>query len=209
MANKVRYKTGFGFIDLLFNLLVGFTFMFILAFILINPVAKKASVDPKAEYLIVMTWDDNSRYDIDIWVQDNTNNIVSFTNRDIALITLDRDDLGTTNDSWEDSSGKLTTRYLNREVVAIRSAEKRTYWISVHWFGRGPLTSEEPMPIAVTVEVMQVNPFVTIKTKQITLTKLGQEIPVLELQVTDSKNAFVSDSDVNIIYSNNRIRKEW
>jgi hypothetical protein len=98
MANKPRYKSGFGFIDLLFNLLVGFTFMFILAFILINPVAKKASVDPKAEYIVLVTWDDTSTYDIDTWVMDDQNNIISFRRKDHALIHLERDDMGISND---------------------------------------------------------------------------------------------------------------
>ena len=66
MISRQRYKTSFGFIDLLFNLLVGFTFMFILAFMLINPIAKKHELDPKAEYLIIMTWDNKSIGDIDI-----------------------------------------------------------------------------------------------------------------------------------------------
>ena len=65
-----RYKSTFGFIDLLFNLLVGFTFLFMLAFILINPVAKKETLDPKAEYLIIMTWEDYSSSDIDLWIKD-------------------------------------------------------------------------------------------------------------------------------------------
>ena len=45
-----RYRSSFGFIDLLFNLLVGFVFLFMLAFMLINPVAKKETIKPKAEY---------------------------------------------------------------------------------------------------------------------------------------------------------------
>ena len=73
-----RYKSTFGFVDLLFNLLVGFTFLFMLAFILINPVAKKEVLDPKAEYLIVVSWDDKSQNDIDVWVKDNDGNAVSF-----------------------------------------------------------------------------------------------------------------------------------
>ena len=43
-----RYRSSFGFIDLLFNLLVGFVFLFMLAFMLINPVAKKETIKQKA-----------------------------------------------------------------------------------------------------------------------------------------------------------------
>ena len=63
--DTTRYKSTFGFVDLLFNLLVGFTFLFMLAFILINPIAKKDILEAKAEYLIVMSWNSKSTNDID------------------------------------------------------------------------------------------------------------------------------------------------
>jgi len=74
--------------------------MFILAFMLINPIAKKHNFDPKAEYMVVMSWDPQSTTDIDMWVQDNLNNIVSFRTKNIALMHLDRDDLGYRNDTF-------------------------------------------------------------------------------------------------------------
>ena len=110
-----RYKSTFGFVDLLFNLLVGFTFLFMLAFILINPVAKKEVHNPKAEYLVIMSWDDYSQSDIDLWVKDNIGNIVSFRSKDIALLTLDRDDLGTRNDEYvNELRGEIS-----KEVIAV------------------------------------------------------------------------------------------
>ena len=39
------YGSQVAFIDLLFNTLVGFVFLFVMAFILINPIAKKSNVD--------------------------------------------------------------------------------------------------------------------------------------------------------------------
>ena len=103
--NTTRYKSTFAFVDLLFNLLVGFTFLFMLAFILINPVAKKEVLDPKAEYLIVVSWDDKSQNDIDVWVKDNDGNAVSFRSKDIALMNIDRDDLGARNDTFAEIVG--------------------------------------------------------------------------------------------------------
>ena len=55
--NDPRYRSSFGFIDLLFNMLIGFVFLFMLAFLLINPVAKKETIKPKAEYFIELEWD--------------------------------------------------------------------------------------------------------------------------------------------------------
>ena len=39
-----------------FNALLGFVVMFILAFLLINPVAKSGAIDPKAEPTMSSTW---------------------------------------------------------------------------------------------------------------------------------------------------------
>jgi hypothetical protein len=207
MANKPRYKSGFGFIDLLFNLLVGFTFMFILAFILINPVAKKASVDPKAEYIVLVTWDDTSTYDIDTWVMDDQNNIISFRRKDHALIHLERDDMGISNDRFIDKDGKEKIRQINREAVSIRSRDPRVFYVSLHWFSNGG--SQTSDPIDVTVEFISVNPFVSISTKTVTLTKTGQEIPVYRIEIFDDKSVDVEDSNIHIIYSDTNLRKEW
>ena len=227
MKNTLKYKTGWGFIDLLFNLLVGFTFMFILAFMLINPVAKKETVDPKAEYLVVVTWDNDSVYDIDTWVRDNDNNIVSFRGKDIALITLDRDDLGIANDLYTSKDGSEKIRKVNREVVAIRSDARRTYWISVHWFSKGQLSENsvygygadnyEPEnqstdrwpPIEVNIEVIRVNPFESMSTRRVQLDRIGQEEGVFKLTVENSKVASLEESDTKILYDTTRIKKDW
>ena len=84
-----RYRSSFGFIDLLFNMLIGFVFLFMLAFLLINPVAKKETIKPKAEYFIELEWDGEKPYDLDVWVKDNMGHIVSFRRPDDALIHLE------------------------------------------------------------------------------------------------------------------------
>jgi len=234
MKNTQKYKTGWGFIDLLFNLLVGFTFMFILAFVLINPVAKKETVDPKAEYLFIVTWDPNSSYDIDTWLKDQDGVVISFRSKDKNLVTLDRDDLGRANDVYQDEKGNIEVRKINREIMAIRSSRKRDYWLTVHWFGKGQVQDllspppegaegemynifpdtgsgkgEKLPPIEVQVEVIRVNPFTTLSTKRVWLRSVGEEKGVYKLSVQDSKNAVVTDSDDKIVYSTSRIKKEW
>ena len=64
------------FVDFLFILLLAFISMFILALLLINPVAKKSEVERKAEYIIVLEWDKHSDDDVDLWVQDPEGKIV-------------------------------------------------------------------------------------------------------------------------------------
>ena len=162
-----RYKSTFGFVDLLFNLLVGFTFLFMLAFILINPVAKKEVHNPKAEYLVIMSWDDYSQSDIDLWVKDNIGNIVSFRSKDIALLTLDRDDLGTRNDAYANElRGEETEEVIavNREVLSIRSKSPRRYIVTTHFYNKNLKGDDTPIE-DVNIELIQVNPYKILKVK--------------------------------------------
>jgi hypothetical protein len=41
MFDRNKYNSSIGFTDVLFNILVGFAFLFIVAFLLIKPEAKK------------------------------------------------------------------------------------------------------------------------------------------------------------------------
>ena len=70
MQRDKRYLSTFGFIDLLFNMLVGFVFLFFIAYILINPIADEGKVDPPDVAMVVVNWDRDSKLDVDIWVKD-------------------------------------------------------------------------------------------------------------------------------------------
>jgi hypothetical protein len=190
-----RYKSTFGFVDLLFNLLVGFTFLFMLAFILINPVAKKEVLDPKAEYLIIVSWDDKSRNDIDVWIKDNDENIVSFRSRDVALMNIDRDDLGARNDMYGEivpDTDKPEVREVNREVISIRSKSPRTYIVTVHYFssGLGKKLNEN-----VTIELIKVNPYNILKIQEVYLEEVGQEKHVFKFEVLEGGDVVFHESE--------------
>ena len=82
------------FTDVLFNALLGFAFMFSVAFIMIRPEITEGKVNPKAEFLITAQWPDNHPDDIDLIVEDGTGNLVWFDTREAGLMHLDRDDRG-------------------------------------------------------------------------------------------------------------------
>ena len=92
--SQSRYKSTLAFTDLLFNVLIGFAFLFIIAFILINPITEEAHIKAKAEFMVIMEWDDKSNYDIDLWMQDPLDTIVGFPNKESGWLHLDKDDLG-------------------------------------------------------------------------------------------------------------------
>ena len=80
------------FTDILFNALLGFVFMFSVAFMLIRPEVTDGKIVPKAEFMITAQWPDGHVDDIDLIVEDGEGNIVWFDTREAGLMHLDRDD---------------------------------------------------------------------------------------------------------------------
>jgi len=132
--NNEKYKSTIGFTDLLFNILVGFAFLFIIAFLLIKPEAKKHDFERRAEFVVVMEWDDDQPDDIDLYVQDPTGNKVSFRTPIMNFMYLDKDDLGYANDVVYNANGTVTKVNINREVVTIRGIIPGEYIINVHHY---------------------------------------------------------------------------
>ena len=144
------------FTDLLFNALLGFTFLFLVAILFMNPVSKSGIVNPKAEYIVTVNWPDNNPDDIDIWVEDPVGNLIWFRNREAGLVHLDRDDRGVVNDQIE-MNGQTVETSLNQEVVTIRGRVTGEYVINLHYY-----ESKTNLPVKASVEVAKINPAVEI-----------------------------------------------
>ena len=156
MALNEKYGSNLAFIDLLFNVLVGFVFLFVVAFILINPIAKRADVVTPAEFLITMSWPDEDQNDVDLWVRDPVQNYIGFRSKDVGVTNLDRDDLGALNDRVSIAPGKDVTVNVNREVTSIRGILPGEYVVSIHLYNGTRLTDAG---VPVTVEIQKINPY--------------------------------------------------
>ena len=152
MSNE-KYKSTIGFTDLLFNILVGFAFLFIIAFLLIKPEAKKEDFERRAEFVVVMEWDNDATGDIDLYVEDPTNKQVSFRYHNHNYMHLDKDDLGAMNDTVVNADGSISTVKINREVVTIRGIIKGEYVINGHYYSLRSYDKIKPKKPAVTVRV--------------------------------------------------------
>ena len=194
----VRYKSSFGFIDLLFNLLIGVTLMFFLAFLLINPVAKKKDIDAKAEFLVIVNWPNKSSNDVDVWITDNYKHIVSFRARDRGLMHLDRDDLGRKNDTFMDGRGKIVQIFENREVISIRGMAERTYTVTVHLYMVDGM--DDPVT-PVSVELVKINPYKVLQTKKVILNYRGDEKHLFTFTVQDDGLVNVQETGKLIVNS--------
>ncbi len=72
-----KYSTNLAFSDVNMNLMLGFVVLFILAFLMINPIADEGKIDPDGLVMITLRWPDDSIKDIDLWVKGPDGTIVS------------------------------------------------------------------------------------------------------------------------------------
>jgi hypothetical protein len=151
MRAKERFRSD-PFTDLLFNALLGFTFLFLVAIMFMNPEAKTVIIDPKAEYILTITWEDNSPDDVDVWVEDPDGQVVWFRTPEAGLLHLDRDDRGLVNDTIT-INGEEVQNPLNQEVVTLRGVVQGEYIVNLHYYA-----SETGKPVDVNVRLAKVNP---------------------------------------------------
>jgi hypothetical protein len=161
---------GVAFTDLLFNALLGFVVMFVLAFLLINPIARSGAIDPKAEFLITLSWPDGRREDVDLYVEDPAGRLVWFRSREAGLMHLDRDDLGERNDVIE-VAGRRVLNPLNQEIVSIRGILPGEYVVNLHLY-----RADGDQSVPATVKIEKLNPQVQLVFYgPLTLTEQGDE----------------------------------
>ena len=183
--NNEKFKSTIGFTDLLFNILVGFAFLFIIAFLLIKPEAKKEDFERRAEFVVVMEWDNDASGDIDLYVEDPTNKQVSFRYHNHNYMHLDKDDLGAMNDTVVNADGSISTVKINREVVTIRGIIKGEYTINAHYYSLRSYDKVNPKKPVVTVkvELHKVNPYSIMWVGEKEFNHRGQEETFLRFRL--------------------------
>lgn len=166
------------FTDLLFNALLGFTFLFLVAIMFMNPIAKSGIISLKAEYIISIRWEDENPDDIDIWIESPSGDLVWFRNPEAGLLHLDRDDRGMLNDVLE-INGETIVNPLNQEMVTIRGLIPGEYVVNLHYYA-----TETGAPVAVSVKVEKVNPVLeVVYYGSLTLGGVGDEQTALRFTI--------------------------
>ena len=180
--NNEKYKSTIGFTDLLFNILVGFAFLFIIAFLLIKPEAKKKDFDRNAEFVIVMEWDKEAKGDIDLYVEDPLGAKCSFRQTVANFMHLDKDDLGSANDTVVNADGTVSTVKINREVITIRGIIAGEYTINVHYYSErdysrveNAMRKKKSKEVTVKIELHKVNPYTIMWVGEKIFHSKGQE----------------------------------
>jgi len=193
MKMKKRYSSFDPFTDLLFNILLGFTFLFFITMLFINPITKLGNVNMKAEYIITVDWKDSLPDDIDLWVKDPNGEIVSYLKKDAGWLHLDRDDRGIVNDKII-IDGKEVIYPINREVVTLRGIIPGEYVVNLYLYDH---RSNSPVEAKIIIE--KVNP-------SLRLVFVGDVILKNEdAEITITKFRLDSEGNFKSIYATNEI----
>ena len=144
------------FTDLLFNTLLGFAFMFAIAFMLISTPEKTGDIESTAEVLITIRWADEHPDDVDALVEDPRGGLVWYHNRDSGLMHLDRDDRGVFADQINVNGVKVNNP-INQETVTVRATQPGEYVVNLLHY-----KSNYSAPLPVTVKVEKLNPSVSL-----------------------------------------------
>ena len=190
---KKRYSNFDPFTDLLFNILLGFTFLFFITILFINPITKLGNINMKAEYIITVDWKDSLPDDIDLWVKDPNGEIVSYLKKDAGWLHLDRDDRGVINDKVI-IDGKEVIYPINREVVTLRGIIPGEYVVNLYLYDH---KSNDPVEAKIIIE--KVNP-------SLKLVFIGDVVLKNEdSELTITKFRLDSEGNFKSIYANNEI----
>jgi len=204
MFDRNKYNSSIGFTDVLFNILVGFAFLFIVAFLLIKPEAKKEDFERKAEFVVVMEWNHDQPDDIDLYVQDPTDSRVHFRLPIINFMYLDKDDLGFANDIVKSVDGTIKKVNINREVVTIRGIIPGEYIINAHYYSARDWVNNKlktntdqhntrkikrkEKALTVKIELHKVSPYKILWVGEKTFVNRGQEETFVRFTVDQAGN---------------------
>lgn len=190
-----QFSSNLAFLDIVFNLLLTFIALFILAFLLINPPKKTGAVEPPVKMMIESTWDSASKTDIDLYLMLPNSSVVYYANKDSAPAILERDDLGITNDTYSTETGTIIEVQRNYEVITVSDLPDGDYVIAVHYFGGDVNPSE-----TVEVLVRTMKPYSEVVRRKVDLTH-REEKYIASLNIRDG-------AIVDVDYTNPiRIRK--
>lgn len=178
----MKANTSTSFLDLLFNITLGFVMLFFLSFYMINQSKKEAQIETKAEIVITVTWPDGFKSDVDTWLEDPMGRILYFRQDKVGLMHLDRDDLGCKLDEIILPTGEIVINPHNQELTTIRGFIPGEWTLNIHMYKK---RDEPNVPVEVSID--KLNPSVKrIFFKVFYLTTQWQELTVTRFTTTQA-----------------------
>lgn len=191
---KFDFRTAY--IDLLINLLTGIVVLFILTTLLIAPITKNTEgIKKNADYVLTLEWPNDVDCDVDIWVRDPLNNVVSYRFTEAGLMYFERDDMGKRRSVYEIDGKEIVIDPDNKEFVTLRGTFKGEYVVNLHVYSCINKQTNLALPqgslidIPVILEVVRINPtYVVIKHIEMKMDNVWQEKTAIRFVMDDKKN---------------------
>jgi hypothetical protein len=187
-----------GYIDFLSATLGVFLIVSLMAIALMSVIKKEnEGIKKNADYVITMQWPTEIDCDVDLWIRDPLNNIVSYVKKEGGAMYYERDDKGKRHSLFQINGKETTIDPDNKEFVTLRGTHKGEYIVNVHLYSCkkddedqiGMKRDESVVtPIPVTVEVIKINPtYMVVQEIRLTLEKVWQEKTVVRMIMDDNK----------------------
>jgi hypothetical protein len=201
-----KYDFRTAFIDLLINVLTGVVFLFMIASLLIQTKVKDQDqgVKKDAQYVIQMSWPNNMNCDVDIWVRDPADRVVSYQAKDVDIMHLERDDQGWTNDTTL-LSMKAESQLPNTETWVLRGKLAGRFTVNIHLYSctieNKSLDLGSQINVPVNIELLKLNPNVKkLVTKTYVLNQVWQEITVFNFILDKNNNVIdITDEQIDLV----------
>jgi hypothetical protein len=203
-----KYNSNISFLDTFLLTLIGITAILAVVIKLINPIADTGKIDPVTELMLRLDWDPADYPDLDIHVKTPNKDIISYRHKENGWMVLDRDDLGSTNDTYTINDEILVVKK-NMEVININAIVPGEYVVNVHYYnclsclkkqGQSSTVQLRSIhdPIDYTVELIDMHPFRVMAQISMSDLKYRQEHTVITFVVDEEGNVKDIRTDIHI-----------
>ncbi|QMP83848.1 MAG: hypothetical protein [Caudoviricetes sp.] len=191
---KFDFRTAY--IDLLINLLTGIVVLFILTTLLIAPITKNTEgIKKNADYVLTLEWPNDIDCDIDFWIRDPLNNVVSYRFLEAGLMYFERDDMGKRRSVYELDGKEIVIDPDNKEFVTLRGTFPGEYVVNIHLYScintatKLALPADYKVDVPVIIEIVRINPsFIVIKHIEMKMDTVWQEKTAIRFVMNDKKS---------------------
>lgn len=144
--------------------------------ILLVGMKSEGDLVPRVDYVLEIAWNDGVNVDIDTWVMRPDDVKTSYQNKDTGYVSIDRDDLGSTNDPG----------LANIEVTSFRKPTDGVYYISIHNY-RTTGAFDPNWKVSIVFKNVQGPRSTVVWSGTIPMPDPREEVPVLAFEIKDGK----------------------
>jgi hypothetical protein len=172
---------GIATVDVCINLVLVFAVLLRLSMVMANAEQQKSHQTTHAAFLVKVNWPSESNDDVDLYVSDPLNQIVYFRQKQIGLMSLDRDDTGREQNMVTLPDGRVVQSQFNEEQVNIRGIVEGEYVVNVHLYRK---SDDHPTKVEVALFKSGAGGDMEIHKQMVTLTNEREEETAFRFTMT-------------------------